>query len=88
LAGVVAKPASINLRKWFISPTGSIKSWFHTEEHLPLCSSYLPLGVPNWVASTANHQLSCKISNKQMKHASRGVLNSIWKIANPTTTSS
>jgi hypothetical protein len=21
---------------------------------LPLCSSYLPLGVPNWVASTAN----------------------------------
>jgi hypothetical protein len=33
-------------------------------------------------------QLSCKINDKQMKHASRGVLNSIWKIANPTTTSS
>jgi hypothetical protein len=54
LSGPVAKPASINLRKWFLSPTGSIKPWFHTEENLPLCSSYLPLGVPNWVASTAN----------------------------------
>jgi hypothetical protein len=50
LAGVVAKPASINLPKLFLSPTGSIKPWFHTEGNLPLCSSYLPLGVPNWVA--------------------------------------
>jgi hypothetical protein len=50
----VAKPASINLQKWFPSPTGSIKPWFHTEGNLMLCSSYLPLGVPNWVASTAN----------------------------------
>jgi hypothetical protein len=33
-------------------------------------------------------QLPCKINDKQMKHASRGVLNSIWKIAIPTTTSS
>jgi hypothetical protein len=29
-----------------------------------------------------------KINDEQMMHASRGVLNSIWKIANPTTTSS
>jgi hypothetical protein len=36
------------------SPTGSIKPWFHTEGNLPLCSSYLPLGVPNWVAK--HHQ--------------------------------
>jgi hypothetical protein len=50
----VAKSGSINLRKWFLSPTGSIKPWFHTEGNLPLCSSYLPLGVPNWMASTAN----------------------------------
>jgi hypothetical protein len=35
------KPASINLG-------------FTIEGNLPLCSSYLPLGVPNWVASTAN----------------------------------
>jgi hypothetical protein len=54
LCGAIAKPASINLQKWFLSPTGSIKPWFHTEGNLPLCSSYLPLGVPNWVASTAN----------------------------------
>jgi hypothetical protein len=54
LSGAVTKSASINLRKWFLSPTGSIKPWFHTEGNLPLCSSYLPLGVPNWVTSIAN----------------------------------
>jgi hypothetical protein len=51
----VAKSASINLWKWFLSPTSSIKPWFYTEGNLSLCASYLPLGVPNWVASTANH---------------------------------
>jgi hypothetical protein len=56
LSEAVAKPASINLQKWFLSPTGSIKPWFHTVGNLPLCSSYLPLGVPNWVASTATNQ--------------------------------
>jgi hypothetical protein len=53
-SGAVAKPASINLWNWFLSPTGSIKPWFHTEGNLPMCSSYLPLGVTNWVASAAN----------------------------------
>jgi hypothetical protein len=53
LSGAVAKSASINLRKLFLSPAGLIKPWFHTEGNLPLCSSYLPLGVPNWAASTA-----------------------------------
>jgi hypothetical protein len=52
LSGAIAKPASINLRKLVLSPTGSIKPWFHTKENLLLCASYLPLGVPNWVAST------------------------------------
>jgi hypothetical protein len=33
-------------------------------------------------------QLSCKISDEQMKHASQGELNLIWKITHPTTTSS
>jgi hypothetical protein len=33
-------------------------------------------------------QLPCKISDEQMKHASQGVLDSICKITNPTTTSS
>jgi hypothetical protein len=50
LSGAVAKPASINLQKLIFSPTGSIKPCFHTEGNLLLCSSYLPLGVPNWVA--------------------------------------
>jgi hypothetical protein len=50
----VAKPASINLWKWFLSPTGSVKLWFRTEGNLSLCSSYLPLGVPNWVAKHRN----------------------------------
>jgi hypothetical protein len=54
LSGAVTKLVSINLRKWFLSPTGSIKPWFHIKGNLPLCSSYLPLGVSNCVASTAN----------------------------------
>jgi hypothetical protein len=61
LSRAVTKPSSINLRKLFLSPTGSIKSWFHTEGNLPLCSSYLSLGVPNWMASTANQWLICNL---------------------------
>jgi hypothetical protein len=48
LSGVVAKLASINLRKLVLSPTGSINLGFILREDLLLCSSYLPLGVPNW----------------------------------------
>jgi hypothetical protein len=29
---------------------------FTTERNLLLCSSYLPLGVPNWVPTTHHHQ--------------------------------
>jgi hypothetical protein len=57
LSRAITKLANINLQKWFLSPTGSIKPWFHTKGKLPLCSSYLPLGVPNWVASTATNQV-------------------------------
>jgi hypothetical protein len=49
LSGAVTKPASINLRKLVLSPTGSINLDFILREDLLLCSSYLPLGVPNWV---------------------------------------
>jgi hypothetical protein len=42
------QPASINLRKLVLSPTGSINLGFILREDLLLCSSYLPLGVPNW----------------------------------------
>jgi hypothetical protein len=48
LSGAVAKLASINLRKLVLSPTGSINFGFILREDLLLCSSYLPLGVPNW----------------------------------------
>jgi hypothetical protein len=48
LSGAVAKLASINLRKLAFSPTGSINLGFILREDLLLCSSYLPLGVPNW----------------------------------------
>jgi hypothetical protein len=34
LSGAVAKLASINLQKWFLSPTGSIKPWFHNRGKL------------------------------------------------------
>jgi hypothetical protein len=48
LSGAVAKLASINLRKLVLSPIGSINFGFILREDLLLCSSYLPLGVPNW----------------------------------------
>jgi hypothetical protein len=48
LSEAVAKLASINLWKLVLSPTGSINLGFILSEDLLLCSSYLPLGVPNW----------------------------------------
>jgi hypothetical protein len=48
LSGSVAKLASINLRKLVLSPTGSINLAFIRREDLLMCSSYRPLGVPNW----------------------------------------
>jgi hypothetical protein len=45
---LLPKSASNNLRKWFLSPTGRLNLGFITEENLPLCSSHLTLGVPNW----------------------------------------
>jgi hypothetical protein len=53
----VAKPASINLRKLVLSPTGSINLGYVLREDLLLCSSYLPLGVPNWVPTMHYHLL-------------------------------
>jgi hypothetical protein len=48
LSGAVAKLASINLWKLVLSPTSSIDLGFIRRKDLLLCSSYLPLGVPNW----------------------------------------
>jgi hypothetical protein len=52
------KPASINLQKWFLSPNGRLNLGFTIEGNLSLCSSCLPLGVPNWAASTTNKHFS------------------------------
>jgi hypothetical protein len=38
-------------------PTGSINLGFLLRENLLLCSSYLPLGVPNWVVICPHHCL-------------------------------
>src|SRR5215217_3116467 len=56
-AGSTLAPESLVLRRitfrhhqpstCFLTPTGPIKPWFLTEGNLPLCASYLPLGVPN-----------------------------------------
>jgi hypothetical protein len=48
LSRAVAKLASINVQKLVLSPTGSINLGFLLREDLLLCSSYLPVGVPNW----------------------------------------
>jgi hypothetical protein len=57
LSGAIAKLASINLWKLVLSPTGSINLGFILREDLLLCSSYLPLGVPNWaVIYTPSHR--------------------------------
>jgi hypothetical protein len=63
LSGNVAKPASINLRKLVLSPTSSINLGFILREDLLLCSSYLPLGVPNWVPNK-HYQMDTKVASK------------------------
>jgi hypothetical protein len=42
-------PTSNNLQKWFLSPTGRLNFGFILRENFLLCSSYLPLGVSQWV---------------------------------------
>jgi hypothetical protein len=47
---------------WFFLLLVRLNLGFIMREDLPLCSSYLPLGVPNWVASTAISYLwSCML---------------------------
>jgi hypothetical protein len=61
LFGVVAKLASINLRKSVLSPTGSINLGFILREDLLLCSSYLPLGFPTGRSSTRHQDSKCRV---------------------------
>jgi hypothetical protein len=67
------KPASINLQKWFLSPTGQLNLGLILRENLPLCSSYLPLGVPNWAVSTAIKQLFLAPLPGRKRISARGV---------------
>jgi hypothetical protein len=50
LSGVSPSHLASTFGSGFFSPTSSIKPWFRTKGNSPLCSSYLPLRVPNWVA--------------------------------------
>jgi hypothetical protein len=60
------KLASINLRKLVLSPTSLINLGFILREDLLLCSSYLPLGVPNWtVIYTPSSNFSGAVAGKK-----------------------
>jgi hypothetical protein len=66
LSEAIVKLASINLRKLVLSPTGSINLGFILREDLLLCSSYLPLGVPNWaVIYTPSSKFSCAVAGEK-----------------------
>jgi hypothetical protein len=57
--------ASKLLLEFGFFPTGSINLGFLLRENLLLCSSYLPLGVPNWTViyiNTVPHHPSLQIS--------------------------
>jgi hypothetical protein len=71
LSGAVAKLASINLRKLVLSPTGSINLAFILREDLLLCSSYLPLGVPNWADIYTPSGPLGEITSKVAQHMTR-----------------
>jgi hypothetical protein len=64
----VAKLASINLQKLVLYPTGSINLGFILRGDLLLCSSYLPLGVPNWVViyTPSNFYLYASIKRAEL----------------------
>jgi hypothetical protein len=62
LSGAVAKLANITFSSLSFS-YWTDKSWFLTEGNLLMCSSYLPLGVPNWTViyiNTVPQQAVCK----------------------------
>jgi hypothetical protein len=73
LSRVVAKPASINLQKLVLSPTGFINLSFILREDLLLCSSYLPLGVPNWVPKMHYQAIFLAPLSERKRISARGV---------------
>ena len=82
-AGSTLAPESLVLRRitfrdhqpstCFLTPTGPIKPWFLTEGNLPLCASYLPLGVPNGrVHLRASSKFLAPLPGRS-RHAAKGV---------------
>src|SRR5215203_4304954 len=74
-AGSTLAPESLLLRRitfrhhqpstCFLAPTGSINLGFFLRENLPLCASYLPLGVPNGrVHLRASSTFSCAVAGE------------------------
>jgi hypothetical protein len=59
--------------KVWLFPTGSINLGFLLREDLLLCSSYLPLGVPNWVVICPHHALFLALLSGKKKVSARGV---------------
>jgi hypothetical protein len=57
----------------WLSLTGSINLGFTTEGNLLLCSSYLPLGVPNWVINTHYQAIFLASLPGRKKISARGV---------------
>jgi hypothetical protein len=57
------KPVSINLQKWFLSPTGRLNFGFITEEKLTIVLITPPLGVPNWSSTTHQAILSSPLGD-------------------------
>jgi hypothetical protein len=90
LSRAVAKLASINLRKLVLSPTGLINLGFILREDLLLCSSYLPLGVPNCAdiympsPSYPTIALYCILSNSNQSLLDLGFQFS-WPCSTPAT---
>jgi hypothetical protein len=78
------------IKLWHSSPpfflSQTMADRFHRvppDIHIPWRSAFFSFKIRlQW-----SDQLSCKINDEQMKLPSRGVLNLIWKIAIPTTTS-
>jgi hypothetical protein len=60
LSRAVAKLASITF--WNLTFSWTIKPWFLTEGKLLLYSSYLPLGVPNWMVIHINRTATSRVS--------------------------
>jgi hypothetical protein len=56
-----------------LSPTGSITLVSQLRENLLLCSSYLPLGVPNWVPTMHHKAFFLALLPGRKKISARGV---------------